>query len=43
VRRLLQRRGFDTSGADLPQRDPVAEESPALAGIRQCQKITERI
>jgi len=33
VRRLLQRRGFDTSGADLPQRDPVAEESPALAGI----------
>ncbi len=33
VQRLLRRRGFDASDADLSQSDPVVEESPALAGI----------
>src|SRR5947207_518331 len=33
VQRLLKRRGFDASDADLLQADPVVEDSPALAGI----------
>jgi len=33
VQRLLKRRGFDASDADLFQADPAVEDSPALAGI----------
>ncbi len=33
VQRLLKRRGFEASDADLLQADPVVEYSPALAGI----------
>jgi len=33
VCRLLRRRGFDASAADLSRPDPVADESPMLAGI----------
>src|SRR5437879_8029341 len=33
VCRLLRRRGFDASADDLSRPDPVAEESPMLAGI----------
>jgi hypothetical protein len=33
VQRLLLRRGFDASEADLSPPDPVVEESAALAGI----------
>jgi hypothetical protein len=33
VCRLLRRRGFGASAADLSRPDPIAEESPMLAGI----------
>jgi hypothetical protein len=33
VCRLLRRQGFDATAADLSRPDPVAEESPMLAGI----------
>ena len=33
VGRLLRRQGFDTTAADLSRPDPIAEESPLLAGI----------
>ena len=33
VRRLLRRRGFDGSDAELSRPDPVVEDSPVLAGI----------
>src|SRR2546423_10208784 len=33
VCRLLRRQGFDATTADLPRPDPIAEESPMLAGI----------
>jgi hypothetical protein len=33
VQRLLQRCGLDSSDADFSQADPVAEDSPALAGL----------
>ena len=33
VQRLLQRRGLDPGDADFSQADPVAEDSPALAGL----------
>jgi hypothetical protein len=33
VCRLLRRHGFDATAADLSRADPVAEESPLLAGI----------
>src|SRR5712692_6294823 len=33
VCRLLRRRGFDATAADLSRPDPVAEASPLLAGI----------
>jgi hypothetical protein len=33
VCRLLRRQGFDATAADLSRPDPIAEESPMLAGI----------
>ena len=33
VCRLLRRRGFDATAADLSRPEPIAEESPLLAGI----------
>jgi hypothetical protein len=33
VCRLLRRQGFDATAADLSRPDPIAEESPLLAGI----------